>query len=149
MKILPLYLLGVIFFLASCKKNENIDIPEQDPYYLEKWTGDYDGISHHFKRAHNGDSIQTWSQTKHVTVNVLKSSVDSSLNVFVSYNDTLTSSYFDLKLPVSGAYSSQSGSGSGYRELSLQFGSDSIDYYLYEACGVWCETTVQFALQKN
>lgn len=149
----------LFFVLISCRKNDEIlYIPLTDatfigvpPSYLDQWTGDYEGNSHHWVTVPSSDltSLVTTHTYRQVAVHVERSSLDSCLNFTVTYTGLNTEHRNDLKFTTSGHHSSYWGNGSGSGYLSVNVDSDSLQYNLSQHCGMPCQSGIAFNIAKN
>jgi hypothetical protein len=81
--------------VVSCNKADDIEPIS----YLDQWTGNYEGTSHHWS-SYPGAGYQEWHDNhfyKKVRVNVSKSSQDSCLDLRITYNDSVIVTREDLK----------------------------------------------------
>lgn len=140
-----LYFATSIIF-CSCQKNNDIE-PNS---YLNKWLGIYEGTSHLWSSYPGSDFTNIRNDYYYkAKVDVVKSSLDSSLNLTITYNDSIINSLNDLKFSSSGHHFSEWGSGSGYGSLTIEFMSDSLHYLSYQKCGIPCNVGAVFWLVKR
>lgn len=121
--------------------------------YLSKWVGIYDGVSHHWMTYPTEINGQWQMVTNHnyysVMVNVSQSSQDSCLDFTFTYNGNNVSAKNDLKFLPPGAHYSNWGGGSGYGSLSITFEADSLNYNLFQKCGIPCSSGIDFVIGKK
>ena len=136
----------VILFTISCDKTK------ENESYLSKWSGTYEGTSHHWYRYPSGNLtnplIENHSYEK-VRINVEKSNKDSCLNFLITYNDSVTDMKNDLQFSVSGMHHSEWGGGSGFGSLDVIFGSDTLYYNSFQKCGIPCSSGTDFVIARH
>ena len=132
----------VLMIFISCKKEKN---SLASSYYLDPCLGVYDGSSEHWSISQGVSS----STIKKVTVDVQKSSLDSCLNLTITYNDTIVDLKKDLKFSPSGKYYSQWGSASTAGGLTINFIADSLKYSSYQSGGIMSSYGTKFSIKKK
>jgi hypothetical protein len=145
MKAKTYFLFCFLIIFMSCEKNDKAD-PSS---FLNKWLGAYEGTSHHWITMPNDSEMVTYNYYKKVHVDVQKSSLDSSLNLTITYNDSIIDSKNNLKFSSSDHHFSQWGDGSGYGSLTVNFNSDSLHYKFFQMCGIPCSSGIDFNLKKK
>lgn len=134
-------LLVVLFLFISCQKDSN------DPStYLDPWLGIYQGTSHHWISYPSDTTFVTNHSYRSVMVEVVKGNMDSTVNLQIVYNDTITELKTDLKVSFTGHHFSQWGGGSGYGSLTFDFRNDSLIYNYFQKCGIPCNSGIDFKL---
>jgi len=136
----------ILLFAIRCEK------PNESESYLSKWTGTYEGTSHHWYSYPSGNLtdpfIENHSYEK-VQVNVRKSNKDSCLNFLITYNDSVIDKKSDLQFSVSGIHHSQWGGGSGFGSLDIKFVSDTLHYTNFQKCGIPCSGGTDFVIARH
>ena len=133
-----------IICITACKKNNSDNL-----YYLDQWIGEYEGTSHHWISYPSGTTWYEDHTYKKVVVDVQKSSMDSCLDLFITYNDSIEHSKHDLKFSSSGKHYSEWGGGSTHGALSVRIDPDSLHYDLYQGCGMVCSSGINFYLSRK
>lgn len=131
--------------ILSCKKAD-ISTPTS---YLDQWTGEYEGTSHHYSTYPGDTFFVTNDYYKNVLVDVRKSSLDSCLDLTITYDDTLVETRNDLIFSGAGVYFSEWGGGSSYGSLTVAFKPDSLHYDYFQKCGIPCDYGIYFNIKKK
>ena len=121
--------------------------------YLTLWLGRYQGKLHQwssYPRVVDGHTIiATDHSYGKVTIDVVKSTQDSCLDLKGYYNDTIPFNHFGLKFSNNGTHFSSSGGGSTYSSLNIKFELDTLNYASFQKCGIPRSQSTDFKISKN
>jgi hypothetical protein len=139
----PLIILCTSIIITSCLKSD-----DNPPYYLDQWLGSYEGTSHHWTSYPVADGFYNSHTYKKIVVDVLKGEIDSTLNMTLTYNDTIVRYTNDLPISPEGGHFSQWGGGSSYGSLTVNFTADTLHYINFQKCGIPCSSGIDFSIAR-
>lgn len=144
------FIILILLLQTGCRKMAINDEPTVS--YLTLWLGRYQGKLHQwssYPRVVDGHTIiATDHSYGKVTIDVVKSTQDSCLDLKGYYNDTIPFNHFGLKFSNNGTHFSSSGGGSTYSSLNIKFELDTLNYASFQKCGIPCSQGTDFKISK-
>ena len=130
-----------ILFLASCERWED---------YRAQWVGSYSGqveLHSQYPTTMGGNWIMfDTSYTQDWVIHV-EMDGDSSL-LMTGTRAGEVANFGTVQVPSTGSFLRQTGGGSSYAELRLQFSPDSLSWYSFNKCGIPCSSWSQGVLTR-
>lgn len=130
-----------ILVLASCERWED---------YRARWVGSFSGqveLHSQYPTSVGGNWIMfDTSYTQDWVIHVEKDG-DSSL-LMTGTRAGEVANFGTVQVPPTGAFLRQTGGGSSYAELRLQFSPDSLSWYSFNKCGIPCSSWSQGVLTR-
>ena len=143
MKTSTVLIIFVLTLTMSCEKIHNSS-------YLDEWLGVYEGTSHHWDiYSVSTNNIVSTHEYKKVLAEVGEGDLDSTLNLTLTFDSTITFTHSDLKFSASGHHFSVSGGGSGVASITIKFDTDSMHYNSFKKCGMPCSASIDFSIKKK
>ncbi len=136
------YLFFCILLLSySCSKDNKDD-------FLDQWIGVYEGTADQWSSYPGDSSFIESHEFKGVIAEVKKATIESAVNITLTFDSAQVKIYSDLVIDQQGHHFSEWGGGSGYGSLNLQFESDSLDFELFQKCGIPCDSGTKFKIGR-
>jgi hypothetical protein len=135
------FVISICLTLVACKKE--VEKPREPINILNSTIGDSKvGTANHFIK----NPYFVWRQSK-VHVNVSKGNADSTINLSVFYDDTLSIVHHNIRLDADLKYSENFGSSPNDGLLSIEIGQAKDIYYMYFLpCSDGCVYGTDFTL---
>ena len=138
MKSATLFISSILLILSSCTKEAT-----QQTSYLDKWVGEYEGISDHWT-AGGGNVYHIY---KVVEVDVKRNSTSSSVDLIVTYNGGSPRTLDTVHVNLSGIHKSRQ--TYQHSSLEIKFTPDSLIYNGYNHNSVGFQDGIDFEIEKK
>jgi len=137
----PVFFFLSFLVLASCERWED---------YRARWVGSFSGqveLHSQYPTSVGGNWIMfDTSYTQDWVIHV-EMDGDSSL-LMTGTRAGEVANFGTVQVPLTGAFLRQTGGGSSYAELRLQFSPDSLSWYSFNKCGIPCSSWSQGLLTR-